>query len=94
MVDLLWHLVVCRLCVLALDSCFCQASGLGSVCGKWVSRDVLAGTPSAKGLVNELWATTFFVLDIATGVVLPYRDASLAWSGYYTSYEMKTNRFS
>lgn len=92
MAELLWHLVVGRLCVLALDSCFGQASGLGSVCGKRV-RDVLAGTPSAEGLVNELWATTFFVLDIATGVVLPYRDASLAWSGYYTGYEMETNRF-
>lgn len=78
-VDLLGHLVVGRLCVLALDSCFGQSSGFGGV-GEWVRGVVFAWTPGAKGLVDELWATTLFVLDIATGVVLPYGDASLARS--------------
>lgn len=80
-VDLLWHLVVGRLCVLALDSCFGQGSNLCGVCGEGVG-DVLAWTPGTEGLINELWATTLFVFDIATCVVLPYGDASLARSGH------------
>lgn len=75
---LLGHLVVGRLCVLALDARLAQGSGRFS--SGILSSRIPGGGFECNGFVDQLWAASLLVLNIAARVVLPYGDTPLAGS--------------